>query len=200
MQSKPNITATGQYDLTNASPSTVSCVMFTLFGFTGSLIPQKKIDTGGVPGVSPNYFNCGYTDTNTGTWYAPGTAITTDGMYIADTSGAMLSLNVTNIGDGSFDVNYWPLEGLAPSGGSIGLSASEAFIGHIGGTVPSVAVELVRPADTAAYIAGDAITDSTSAPTILPFANAVRIASGTAYITKARIETNQAANVAAFRL
>jgi len=57
-----------------------------------------------------------------------------------------------------------------------------------------------RPADTTAYAINDAVSDSTSAPTILTFANAARANGGSGYIVKAELCTDQAACVAAFRL
>lgn len=57
-----------------------------------------------------------------------------------------------------------------------------------------------RPDDTTAYAINDAVSDSTSAPTILTFANAARANGGSGYIVKAELCTDQAACVAAFRL
>lgn len=48
-------------------------------------------------------------------------------------------------------------------------------------------VELTRPSDANAYLAGDAIANSTTAPTLLEFTNMVRQPDDTGYITKARM-------------
>lgn len=63
-----------------------------------------------------------------------------------------------------------------------------------------ITAEFTRPADTTAYAANDAVANSTSAPTILTFADVARVAGGSAYIVKAELCTDQAACVAAFRL
>lgn len=60
------------------------------------------------------------------------------------------------------------------------------------------AVEITRPANTTAYAAKDAIADT--GPTILTFTGCARTNGGSGYITKARLMTDQAANVAAYRL
>lgn len=80
------------------------------------------------------------------------------------------------------------------------VSASPNSVQTVGGTTPSISVEITRPADTTAYTANDAVNTSTSSPTFITFANAVRTASGTAYITKARLVTNQLGCTAQFRL
>jgi len=63
-----------------------------------------------------------------------------------------------------------------------------------------IAASFARPADTTAYAINDAVANSTSAPTILTFANAGRVIGGSGYIVKAELCTDQAACVAAFRL
>jgi hypothetical protein len=62
------------------------------------------------------------------------------------------------------------------------------------------AATITRPDDTTAYAAKDAIADSASAPTALTFTRLGRELNGEGYITGARIATNQAANVARFKL
>lgn len=59
--------------------------------------------------------------------------------------------------------------------------------------------EFSRPADTTAYAVNDVVSDSTSAPTIMQFTLA-RANGGAGYISKARIETNDTADVARYRL
>ncbi len=59
----------------------------------------------------------------------------------------------------------------------------------------SVQVTLTRPADTTAYAALDAISDSTSAPTVVfTFTNLIRLPGGSGYITKARLRSNNKLN------
>lgn len=80
------------------------------------------------------------------------------------------------------------------------IAAGETHVGEVGGKMAVVGVTLTRPADTTAYAAKDAVSDSTSAPTVLTFANLARINAGSGYIVKARLMTNQSANIARFRL
>jgi hypothetical protein len=86
------------------------------------------------------------------------------------------------------------------SSSSSALPRGEFHIGEVGGNGSYVGVEFTRPADTTAYAALDAVSDSTSAPTVLTFANLARVNGGSGYITKARLFTDQKTNVARFRL
>jgi hypothetical protein len=80
------------------------------------------------------------------------------------------------------------------------LVASEAHIGEVGGKLVPSAVTFARPADTTAYAAKDAVSNSTSAPTVLTFAGAGRVNAGTGYVTGMRLMTDQSTNVAQYRL
>jgi hypothetical protein len=68
------------------------------------------------------------------------------------------------------------------------------------GQTVAVGLERTRPADVTAYAIRDAVADSTSAPTVITFANVARVVGGTGYVTKFRALTDQAANVAVMRL
>jgi len=68
------------------------------------------------------------------------------------------------------------------------------------GAMNFTSVTLTRPANTTAYAAKDAISDSDSAPTILSFTVANRVSGGTGYIVGARLSTSQSTNVARHRL
>lgn len=59
---------------------------------------------------------------------------------------------------------------------------------------------LTRPADVAPYAANDAVSNSTSAPTLLEFANVLPVAGADGVILAARCMTNQAAFAGALRL
>ena len=72
--------------------------------------------------------------------------------------------------------------------------------GVVATTCAILSASFARPADTTAYAVNDAVANSTSAPTILTFANAGRVVGGSGYIVKAELCTDQAACVAAFRL
>jgi hypothetical protein len=64
----------------------------------------------------------------------------------------------------------------------------------VGGFTKTPTATLTRPNDTNTYTAGDAVADSTSAPTALTFANCARIAGGTGFLTGAQMidKSNQA--------
>lgn len=66
--------------------------------------------------------------------------------------------------------------------------------------IVSVGVEVARPADTTAYAALDAVSDSTSAPTVLQFAGMARKAGLGGAIVKAKLWTDQKTCTARFRL
>lgn len=80
------------------------------------------------------------------------------------------------------------------------INAGEEHVGEVGGRLIFSSVTLTRPADTTAYTAKDAVSDSTSAPTVLQFANAVRLSGGSGYIVGARMNTSQSTCTARFRL
>jgi hypothetical protein len=79
-------------------------------------------------------------------------------------------------------------------------STGETHLGEVGGRLVSVGVNFTRPSDTTAYAAKDAVSDSTSAPTILTFANFARIAAGSGYIVRANMMTDQTTLTARLRL
>ena len=70
----------------------------------------------------------------------------------------------------------------------------------VGGKSVQKSASFTRPADTTAYAANDAIADSTSAPTLLSFANCANANGGQGYIVKTRLMTNQKTCTARFRL
>ena len=70
----------------------------------------------------------------------------------------------------------------------------------VGGKSVQKSASFTRPADTTAYAANDAIADSTSAPTLLSFANCANANGGQGYIVKTRLLTNQKTCTARFRL
>ncbi len=70
----------------------------------------------------------------------------------------------------------------------------------VGGKSVQKSASFTRPADTTAYAANDAIADSTTAPTLLSFANCANGVGGQGYIVKTRLLTNQKTCTARFRL
>lgn len=82
----------------------------------------------------------------------------------------------------------------------VALGAGEAHAGEVGGRVRSISTNFTRPADTTAYAAKDAVSDSTGAPTVLTYSNVARIDNGSGYIVKARLMSSGSANTQRFRL
>ena len=67
------------------------------------------------------------------------------------------------------------------------LVAGSAVIGQTYGSFITISTDITRPADTTAYAANDALSDSTSAPTAggFTFTNAGRVSGGSGIITDA---------------
>ena len=79
-------------------------------------------------------------------------------------------------------------------------SAGNALGRDVGGRMSVATAFFTRPANTTAYDALDAVANSASAPTILTFSDVARAAGGSGYVVAMRLMTDQAANVAQFRL
>lgn len=71
---------------------------------------------------------------------------------------------------------------------------------RVGTNCAILTATFTRPADTTAYAALDAVSNSTSAPTIMTFAGAARSVGGSGYIVKAELCTDLATCTAYFRL
>ena len=59
------------------------------------------------------------------------------------------------------------------------------------GNLVRVSAEFTRPGDTAPYGAGDIVSNSTSATTLLTLTNALRVAGGSGYIVRASLTTDK---------
>ena len=70
----------------------------------------------------------------------------------------------------------------------------------VGGKSVQKSASFARPANTTAYAANDSIADSTTAPTLLSFANCANAVGGQGYIVKTQLLTNQKTCTARFRL
>lgn len=66
-------------------------------------------------------------------------------------------------------------------------AAGELHLGEVGGRTVKVNSSFTRPSDTNAYAAGDALADSTSAPTVNTITNAARINAGSGVILNATL-------------
>ena len=71
---------------------------------------------------------------------------------------------------------------------------------QVKGLMTEVNAQIIRPADTNAYIANDTIADKTSGATIITFASVARRNGGGGYITGLRIGTNKDDFLSQFRL
>lgn len=102
---------------------------------------------------------------------------------------------------GNFEnVNAMPVyivNGYTVTGSSIG---NMGFMGSFGGNMIKAATSFVRPTGTAAYIALDAVANSTGTASLLTFNNIARTINGSGYVVKAILMTNQISNTARFRL
>lgn len=104
-------------------------------------------------------------------------------LAVTGTVTANLAAGTNNIGD--VDVVTLPA-----------LVAGEAHVGEVGGRARLLTDSYTRPADTTTYAVGDALAESTSAPTALEFANAARVSGGSGEITGLVVVTSTAAATA----
>lgn len=82
------------------------------------------------------------------------------------------------------------------------IPAGENHIGSVGVTCVEATATFARPNDSTAYTAKDAVSNSTSAPSVLTFANVARANGGSGSIVKGRLFIDSATAMlgAAFRL
>lgn len=119
-----------------------------------------------------------------------------DNVAITAGSGTTIATDEVNTGGGNAHVQLVKLLDGADGGtGRIGgdatngldvdvtrLPAGENFLGFVGAKQKVIDVTFARPANTTAYAIGDAVSDSTSAPTILTFSGAARANGGSGII------------------
>lgn len=93
--------------------------------------------------------------------------------------------------DGSGTNKYLSTSGVGSDGDphipAHTVAAGEAHLGEVGGRTVKVNSSFTRPSDTTAYAAGDALADSTSAPTVNTITNAARINAGSGVILNATL-------------
>lgn len=80
------------------------------------------------------------------------------------------------------------------------LSSSEEHLGFVSGHTFRSEVTLARPNDANAYVANDAVMDSTSAPTALNFASCARSAGGGITLMQGRMTINKQMGTTRYRL
>ena len=66
-------------------------------------------------------------------------------------------------------------------------AAGENFIGFFGSKQATITTNFTRPADTTAYAAGDAVSNSTSSPSVITFSGAARANAGSGIIVGANM-------------
>lgn len=71
---------------------------------------------------------------------------------------------------------------------------------YASGGIVQAAASFARPANTTAYAVGDVVSNNASTTTPLTFANVASRAGGGGIIRKARVMTDQGANVAVYKL
>lgn len=146
---------------------------------SGVLIQRVKVDLGGDGATSP-LVRGQQAKANS----IPVTlASDEDTVPVSGTVTANLAAGTNNIGD--VDVLSLPA-----------LAAGEAHVGEVGGRARLLTDSYTRPSDTTTYAVGDALAESTSAPTALEFANAARVSGGSGEITGLVVVTSTAAATA----
>lgn len=90
------------------------------------------------------------------------------------------------------------------SNSSVTVATSDDGTAHAPRTVKNTAqasANFTRPADTTAYAANDAVSNSTSSPTVMTFSNCARVNAGMVCIADAALQvSNKNATVAEFHL
>ncbi len=97
-------------------------------------------------------------------------------------------------------LQYQPEFGQATMANSMPVVIASDQTLEVQGNIAVVAASFTRPADGAAYLAGDVVANSVGAPTILTFANIARVIGKGGFLSKARIWTDDKTNVARYRL
>lgn len=84
----------------------------------------------------------------------------------------------------------------------IASNASEDHIGQVGGATVATSASFTRPANTTAYAQYDIVAAQASGVSVvfLQFSGLARIANGSGYIVKARLETNRSTEAGSYRL
>lgn len=114
-----------------------------------------------------------------------------DGIAESSTAASIFNSDVeigaVELKDGSTDVRAKvKAASTSPASSDVVLGVQQVRVdGSVDPTMTRVSVTLTRPNDTTAYAAGDAVTDSTSAPTVLTFSSAARAAGKTGDIVRA---------------
>jgi hypothetical protein len=80
------------------------------------------------------------------------------------------------------------------------LAPGDSQLGRVSGNTSLVGLTIIRPADVVAYSALDTVSSSTTAPILNTFVNLGRTLTGSGYIVKARLVSNQSTLMARFRL
>jgi len=93
-----------------------------------------------------------------------------------------------------------PIEFAANADGSLKTTAALTAGSVVGSNVARVGVEFTRPSDTTAYAARDVVSNSTSSPSVITFADFARVNQGSGIIVRARLMSDKKDVTASFRL
>jgi hypothetical protein len=114
---------------------------------------------------------------------------------VAITAGAGTTIATDDVGG----VQYQRVKiGVGADGSATDVSSAAPL--PVGGLVTRAATELTRPADTTAYTAGDVVSNSTSATTLIDLASAVRVNGGSGYIVRVDLATDKKSITPRFRV
>ena len=105
---------------------------------------------------------------------------------VAITAGSGTSVATDDVGG----IHYQRVKVAVGADGSATDVSSAAPL-PVGGLVTRVATEFTRPADTTAYTAGDVVSNSTSATTLIDLASAVRVNGGSGYVVRVDLATDK---------
>jgi hypothetical protein len=117
-----------------------------------------------------------------------------DNVTLPGTGAAVASDDVSGVHfqkvklDGGGDGASAPITGDTANGLDVDVTriqAGENHLGEVGGKTVVVSANFTRPGNTTQYTAGDAVTDSTSAPSQITFSGAARINGGSGVILAA---------------
>lgn len=170
----------------------------------------------GIIATSNDYFRVGLSGSSIGSSGGNAATLTAQGEQITilqqvrDRFGAQTDLEATDdVGSSTFFSFFKRLLNtklkLSAAGNlktalAESVPGGENHLGEVGGRTVLIEATLIRPADTVAYTANDAIADSTSVPTAITFPNISRIGSGSGLILTFKLTKSTITANTAFRL
>lgn len=187
------------FGITSSGNASVPVAVFTISGTTfsasvydrvGTLVATKVCTWSSAWTAVDSIFSIRITERNV--FFSVGTTIVArfdDGADIKQTTQlttAPLYVAIDNNNSDSMDLVLVSVHATTKTDSVQAVSVVRAD-GSVDGTPVKVTAAVTRPNDTNTYAAGDAVTDSTSAPTIMTFASAARAANRSGSIVAARL-------------